>query len=97
MYHKYFSIFKLPPSKNEIGIRAQGRIKILDMTLLWIFYGVFSILCLLCLLARLFICASGHLLGKGWPHGSRLWCLNVTLSLYHWYPVSGVVLDCIGS
>ena len=23
----------------------------------------------------------GHLLGKGWPHGSRLWCLIVTMSL----------------
>ena len=39
----------------------------------------------------------GHLLGKGWPLGSRLWCLIVTLSLSHWYPGSGVVLDCIDS
>ena len=39
----------------------------------------------------------GHLLGKGWPLGSRLWCLIVTLSLSHWYPASGVVLDCIDS
>ena len=39
----------------------------------------------------------GHLLGKGWPLGSRLWCLNVSLSLFHWYPGSGVVLDCIDS
>ena len=31
----------------------------------------------------------GHLLGKGWPLGSRLWCLIVTLSLSHWYPGSG--------
>ena len=37
----------------------------------------------------------GHLLGKGWPLGSRLWCLTVSLSLSHWYPGSGVVLDCI--
>ena len=36
-----------------------------------------------------------HLLGKGRPHGSRLWCLIVSLSLSHWYPGSGVVLDCI--
>ena len=36
----------------------------------------------------------GHLLGKGWPLGSRLWCLTVSLSLY---PGSGVVLDCIDS
>ena len=37
----------------------------------------------------------GHLLGKGWPLGSRLWCLTVSLSLSNWYPGSGVVLDCI--
>ena len=36
-----------------------------------------SFLCLLCLFARLFICA--------------------LLSLSHWYPGSGVVLDCIDS
>ena len=39
----------------------------------------------------------GHLLGKGWPLGSRLWCLIVKLSLSHWCPWSGVVLDCIDS
>ena len=39
----------------------------------------------------------GHLLGKSWPLGSRLWCLAVSLALSHWYPGSGVVLDCIDS
>ena len=39
----------------------------------------------------------GYLLGKGWPLGSCLWCLTVSLSLSHWYPGSGVVLDCIDS
>ena len=39
----------------------------------------------------------GHLLGKCWPLGSRLWCQTVSLSLFHWYPGSGVVLDCIDS
>ena len=39
----------------------------------------------------------GHLLGKGWPFGSRLWCLTVSLYLSHLYPGSGVVLDCIDS
>ena len=39
----------------------------------------------------------GHLLGKGWPLGSQLWCLTVSLSLSHWYSGSGVVLDCIDS
>ena len=36
----------------------------------------------------------GHLLVKGLPLGSRLWCLTVTLSLSHWYPGSGLVFDC---
>ena len=39
----------------------------------------------------------GHKLGKGWPLGSRLLCLTVSLSISHWYPGSGVVLDCIDS
>ena len=39
----------------------------------------------------------GHLLVKDWPLGSRLWCLAVNLSLSHWYPGSGVILDCIDS
>ena len=39
----------------------------------------------------------GHLLGKGWPLGSRLCCLAVSLLLSHWYPGSGVVLDYIDS
>ena len=38
----------------------------------------------------------GHLLGKGWPLGSRLWCLTVSLLLSP-FPGSGVVLDCIDS
>ena len=32
-----------------------------------------------------------------WPLDSRLWCLIVSLSLSHWYPGSGVVLNCIDS
>ena len=36
----------------------------------------------------------GHLLGKGWPLGSCLLCLTVSLSLSDWYPV---VLNCIDS
>ena len=48
-----------------------------------IFYKIwlyaFSVLCVLCLCARLFICTFGHLLGKGWPFGSSLLCLFVSL------------------
>ena len=52
-----------------------------------------SVLCLLCLCARLFICALWSPAGKGAdPFGSR-----VSLSFSHWYPGSGVVLDCIDS
>ena len=57
----------------------------------------FSVFCLLCLCARLFICALRSPAGKRWPLGSRLWCLTVGLSLSHWYPGSGVVLDYIDS
>ena len=39
----------------------------------------------------------GHLLGKSWPLGSRLWCITVSLALSHWYPGSGVVFNCIDS
>ena len=35
--------------------------------------------------------------GKGLPLGTCLSCLTVSLSLSHWNPVSGVVLDCIDS
>ena len=59
-----------------------------------------SVLCLLCLCAFVCVCLNvpcGHLLGKGWPLGSRLWCLTVSLLLSHWYHGSGVVLDCIDS
>ena len=61
-----------------------------------------SVLCLLCLCACPFICAlwsaaglyvlCGHLLGKG-----SFVVSAVSLSLSHWYPGSGVVLDCIDS
>ena len=65
--------------------------------LLWTFY-VFVLSCV----CYVFVCVClyvhcGHLLWKGWPLGSRLWCLTVSLSLSHWYPGSGVVLDCIDS
>ena len=58
---------------------------------------------LFCLAFAMSLCASVYMcfvvtmLGKGWPLGSRLWCLTVSLSLSHWHPGSGVVLDCIDS
>ena len=65
--------------------------------LLWIFYVfVLSCVCYVFVPVCLYVLC-GHLLGKGWPLGSHLWCLTVSLSLSHWYPGSGVVLDCMDS
>ena len=65
--------------------------------LLWIFNViVLSCVCYVFVHLCLFVLC-GHLLGKGGPLGSRLLCLTVSLSLSHWYPGSGVVLDCIDS
>ena len=47
---------------------------------------------LVCLFVR-----CGHLLGKGLPLGSCLWRITSSLSLFHSYPWSGVVLDCINT
>ena len=60
---------------------------------LWIIYVfVLSYVCYVFVRVCLYV-HCGHLLGMGWPLGSRLWCLTVSLSLSHWYPGSGVVLD----
>ena len=72
----------------------------------WPFKGGTSFVDLLCFFLSCVCCAfvsvclcvpCGHLLGEGWPLGSLLWCPTVSLSLSHWYPASGVVLDCIDS
>ena len=56
-----------------------------------------SVLCLLCLCARLFICALWSPAGKGLTYWLSSVVSAVSLSLSHWYPGSGVVLDCIDS
>ena len=53
-----------------------------------------SVLCLLCLCARLFICALWSPAGIGL---TSFVVSTVSLSLSHWYPGSGVVLDYIHS
>ena len=52
---------------------------------------------LLCLCARLFICALWSPAGKGLTSWLSLVVSAVSLSFSHWYPGSGVVLDCIDS
>ena len=54
-----------------------------------------SVLCLLCLCARLFICALWSPAGKGLTSNLSFVVSTMSLSLSHWYPGSGVVLDCI--
>ena len=56
-----------------------------------------SVLCLLCLCAHLFICALLSPAGKGLISWLPSVVSAVSLSLSHWYPGSGVVLDCIDS
>ena len=54
-------------------------------------------LCYFCLvlLSRLFVDALWSLVGKGLTTWLTFVMSIVTLSLFHWYPGSGVVLDCI--
>ena len=54
-----------------------------------------SVLCLLCLCVRLFIYALWSPAGKGLTYWLSFVVSTVSLSLSHWYPGSGVVLDCI--
>ena len=64
--------------------------------LLWIFYVFLSCVYYAFVCVCLYV-TCGHLLGKGWRLGSRLWCLDSSLLISSWYPGSGVVLDCIDS
>ena len=57
---------------------------------------------LFCLVFAMSLCASDYMCfvvicWKRADLGSRLRCLTASLSLSHWYPGSGVVLDCIDS
>ena len=56
-----------------------------------------SVLCFLCLCARLFICALWSPVGTGLTSWLSFVVSAVSLSLSHWYPGSGVALDCIVS
>ena len=57
----------------------------------------FSVLCLLCLCARLFICALWSTAGKGLTSLLSFVVSNCEFVTFYWYPGSGVVLDCIDS
>ena len=59
---------------------------------MFLFCLVFAKFC-----ARLFICALWSPAGKGLTSWLSFVVSSVSLSLSHWYPGSGVVLDCIDS
>ena len=82
---------RFKPSSKIFYWPFQGGTSFVD--LLWFC----SVLCLLCLCARLFICASWSPAGKGLTSWLSFVVSSVSLSLSHWYPGSGVVLDCIDS
>ena len=92
-------------STSELRVRfaPSNRVKPSSKIFYWPFQGVllmliFFLSCVWYAFVRVCLYVPcGHLLGKGWPLGSHLWCLNVSLSLSHWYLGSGVVLDCIDS
>ena len=78
---------RFKPSSKIFYWPFQGGTSFVD--LLWFFCLVFAM--------HLFASVCMCLLGKGWPVGSCLWCLTVSLSLSHWYPWSGVALACMDS
>ena len=59
---------------------------------MFLFCLVFAVFC-----ARLFICVLWSPAGKGLTSWISFVVSTVSLSLSHWYPGSGVVLDCIDS
>ena len=72
---------RLKPCSNFFTDRSKA------VLLLWIFYAFFSVLCLLCLCARLFICALWSPAGKGlnsWLSFVVSNCEFVTFPLVSW-------------
>ena len=55
-----------------------------------------SVLCLLCFV-HVCLCVLWSPAGKGLTSWLSFVVSSVSLSLSHWYPESGVVLDCIDS
>ena len=72
-------------STSELRVRLAllNRFKPSSKIFYWLFQGgtsfvdllcFCSVLCLLCFVRVCLYVLCGHLLGKGWPLGSRLWC-----------------------
>ena len=86
---------KVRLARHETGLSPTVRF-LLTFPRRWFFCGSFMLFLSCFCYAFVRVCLlmpCGQLLGKGWPLGSRLWCLIVKLSLSHWYPGSGVEHD----
>ena len=78
-------MYKIPPGGGRGSIASSRPI-------LFLFCLVFAVFC-----ARLFICALWSPAGIGLTSLLSFVVSAVSLSLSHWYPKSGVALDCIDS
>ena len=84
-------------STSELRVRLApfNQFKPSSKIFYWLFQGSTSFVELLCVFFLSCVCyvflsiclyvLCGHLLGKGWPLDSGLWCLTLSLSLSHWY------------
>ena len=79
---------------NGLSMESQPYSK--AVLLLWIFY-VFVLSCVCYVLCGSVYMASWSPAGKGLTSWLSFVVSSVSLSLSHWYPGSGVVLDCIDS
>ena len=89
-------------ARHEIGLSPPVKYFLLTVPRRCFFCGSFMLFRSCFCYACVFVCVClsmpcVHLLERGWPLGFRLWCLILKLSLFHWYPGSGAVLDCIDS
>ena len=83
-----FGVSSQSSAISTFPLKPKTRIKTLSPTVLTVprryffcgFFYVFVLSCVCCVFVRvcLFVLC-GHLLGKGSPLGSRLWCLTVSL------------------
>ena len=88
----YLSSIKNPIKQDLLLILVLVRQQNFCGSFMFLFCLVFAMFC-----ARLFICALWSPAGKGLTSWLSFVVSSVSLSLSHWYPGSGVVLDCIDS
>ena len=97
---RFSTMWYVRPAKPQINLRIRA-VWSGPLLVTWVFYECFFMF-LFCLVfamfcARLFICALWSPAGKGLTSWLSFVVSSVSLSLSHWYPGSGVVLDCIDS